>query len=248
MSKVQFGLIGKKLGHSFSRKYFTEKFEEIQYPGEYQLYELASVAELPELIRRNPHLRGLNVTIPYKSEVIPYMASLSPEAEAVGAVNTILIEGDRWTGHNSDVFGFRTSLHNHLPSNPEASALILGTGGAAKAVAYVLKNMNWRYQMVSRHPEGETQISYQELETLDWQAFSVVINTTPLGMYPKTEAAPPLPYHRFSTQHLAFDLIYNPAETSFMRQAAEQGAQSLNGMEMLILQAERSWEIWQSRG
>jgi shikimate dehydrogenase len=245
MYKEQYGLIGKKLGHSFSKKYFTEKFEKAGYPAEYQLFELESAQELPEVILRNPQLRGLNVTIPYKTEVIPLLAALSPEAEAVGAVNTILIEGDRWTGHNSDVVGFRRSLENHLAANALPSALILGTGGAAKAVAYVLQQMGWAFELVSRRPDGPNQRSYDSLVEVDWSGFSLVVNTTPLGMYPNTTAAPPLPYDRFSEQHLAFDLIYNPAETLFMQRAAEQGAQSANGMEMLILQAERSWEIWQ---
>ena len=242
-----YGLIGKKLSHSFSRAHFQKKFAQEAYPADYQLFEIASVDLLPELIRRNPSLRGLNVTIPYKTEVLPFLADLSPEAAAVGAVNTIKIEGDHWSGHNSDVYGFRLSLEHFLGGKKPRGALILGSGGAAKAVQYVLDQMNCPYHIVSRRPVGEQQIAYEELAGMDWALFSLIINTTPLGMYPQIAAAPPLPYHRFSTQTYAYDLIYNPAETSFMQQAAAQGAKACNGLEMLVLQAERSWEIWQMK-
>jgi shikimate dehydrogenase len=241
-----YGLIGKKLSHSFSRAHFQEKFARESYPADYRLFEISSIGQVPELIRRNPRLRGLNVTIPYKTEVLPFLAELSPEAAAVGAVNTIKIEGDRWSGHNSDVYGFRLSLERFLGNKNPAGALILGSGGAAKAVQYVLDQMNCPYRIVSRTPVGAQQLAYEQLAELDWQAFPLIINTTPLGMYPQIEAAPPLPYSCLSAQTYAYDLIYNPAETSFMQQAAAQGAKTCNGLEMLVLQAERSWEIWQT--
>lgn len=244
-----FGLLGKSLSHSFSRKYFSKKFSKEKIPAEYHLHELKHIDELPALLEAHPLICGLNVTIPYKTEVIPYMSSLSPEAEAVGAVNTIRIESRAGkmpvlSGHNSDVYGFRVSLEQFLAASRPQHALILGTGGAAKAVEYVLKtDIQLPYHMVSRKPQ-DGQISYAELADWDWQEEILIINTTPLGMYPHTEAAPDLPYERFGTQHHVYDLIYNPEITQLMQLAQAQGAKVYNGMQMLILQAERSWDIW----
>ncbi|RMG60407.1 MAG: shikimate dehydrogenase [Bacteroidetes bacterium] len=243
---AQYGLIGLKLGHSFSQRFFTEKFAREGIAARYDLYELPSVSGLPDLLDRYPDLRGLNVTIPYKERVLPYLSDLSPEAEAVGAVNTIRREGDRLVGHNTDIYGFERSLHAFLQGEEPTSALILGTGGAAKAVSYVLEtrwHMHW--QMVSRAPQGNHQLSYAALPHVNLADFRLIINTTPLGMYPDTGSSPALPYEALGPDHRVFDLVYNPAETLLMAQARAQGARVVNGMDMLIYQAERAWEIWQ---
>lgn len=243
-----FGLIGKKLGHSFSKKYFTGKFEKMGIDARYEPFELASISEFPGLIaNQKPFgLTGLNVTIPYKKEVIAYLDELSPEAEAISAVNTIRVEQERLTGHNSDIPGFRQSLLEFLDGAKPAKALILGTGGASRAVGYVLDKMmggeNVLY--VSRDPSGERQISYDAIADADIREFPLIVNTTPLGMYPDVGSCPDIPYHSLTGDHFLYDLIYNPEETVFMQKGAQNGARTFNGMRMLILQAERSWEIW----
>ncbi len=239
-----FGLIGEKLGHSFSRRHFTEKFAREGIAAQYELYELASVAELPALWERVP-LTGLNVTIPYKEQVIPYMDELAPEAAAVGAVNTVLFREGKRYGYNSDVYGFRESLLHFLKGKTVNRALVLGTGGAAKAVRYVLEQLHLReIRSVSRSPKGPNQFAYEELPSLNWKDWPLIINTTPLGMAPHTDLFPDLPYQQLSPDHFAFDLIYNPPETLFMQKAAARGAQTQNGLEMLLLQAEGSWRFW----
>jgi shikimate dehydrogenase len=244
----RYGLIGKTLSHSFSKRYFTEKFAQAGIAACYELFELASIAEFPALLQREPHLAGLNVTIPYKEAVMPYLDRLSPAAEAVGAVNTICFETDgSLSGHNTDVLGFQASLEQELQGQaPLTAALVLGTGGAAKAVAYVLQQQLGvaEVQLVSRHPEHRGQLSYEALRELDLSAYPLIVNTTPLGMYPKVDAAPDLPYGQLGPQHLVFDLVYNPAETRFMRRAAEQGARTCNGLGMLYEQAEQAWLLW----
>ena len=243
---TRFGLIGRKLSHSFSRKYFSHKFEQEAIHAEYHLHELASIEELPDLVKEIPNLRGLNVTIPYKEQVIPYLTELSPAAKSIGAVNTIRVSPEGLYGDNSDIYGFWQSLKELLKGEVITHALILGTGGAAKAVEYVL-NQQLKvkdYRLVSRSPQGDLQIGYDQLSDWDWDSYRLIINTTPLGMYPKIEAAPGLPYERFTPQHFAYDLVYNPQTTHFMQLAAEQGSAVMNGMQMLILQAEKSWEIW----
>jgi shikimate dehydrogenase len=241
----QFGLIGKKLGHSFSKKYFTEKFQKGNIDAAYELYEIPQIEDLPKVLATE-YLRGLNVTIPYKADVIPYLDRLSPEAEAVNAVNTILIKNGEISGHNSDVYGFRISLEKFLGEAKIQHALILGTGGAARAVAYVLEKANYidRYSFVSRKPMNSSQLAYQDLNGALFAESKLIINTTPLGMYPEVDTAPLLPYEFLNASHFLYDLVYNPAETLFLRKGKAQGAQILNGMEMLIGQAERSWEIW----
>lgn len=244
LSMRHFGLIGKSLGHSFSRKYFSKKFEEEGIPAEYHLHELKDIAEFPALLRRQPDLRGLNVTIPYKTEVIPFLDSLSDEAQAVGAVNTIRIEQNQITGHNSDVYGFKVSLEAFLDGAEPSQALILGTGGAAKAVEYVLQTgFEMAYRFVSRTP-AEDQFSYQELDDMDMKAYPLIINTTPLGMYPEITRSPSIPYQQIGGGHFIYDLIYNPEETAFMTKCKQSGARVCNGYHMLVLQAERSWAIW----
>lgn len=246
---VQYGLIGKSLSHSFSKRYFSEKFGRESIDAQYELYELTDISEFPDLIKSLPTLRGLNVTIPYKAEVIPYLDWLSHEAETVGAVNTIRREADgKLSGHNSDIYGFRDSVLDLLHGHEPEAALILGTGGAGKAVAYTLKRMLGVDDLLwtSRKPAGNDQVSYAELAKIDWSKYSLIVNTTPLGMYPKIDATPDLPWDKLSAKHYIIDLIYNPAETKLMKLAAERGAKTCNGLDMLIGQAEKSWEIWQN--
>lgn len=242
-----FGLIGKKLVHSFSKKYFTEKFEREGIFGRYELFEIPTIDGLPDLLMAHPDLIGLNVTIPYKTEVIPFLDWLSPEAAAIGAVNTIKVLEGRLEGYNTDTYGFQLSLEKMLAGNTVSRALILGTGGAAKAVRFVLENkMNIPCESVSRNPRDSATISYESLKDADLNNWPLIVNTTPLGMYPNVEEAPDIPYEQLGADHFAYDLVYNPAETRFLRQAAAQGARVLSGMEMLILQAEGSWKIWNS--
>lgn len=241
-----FGLIGQKLGHSFSKKYFSEKFARESIDAQYELYEIPSINDLAALWASVP-LRGMNVTIPYKQEVMAYLDEISPEAAAVGAVNTVLFEGGRKIGYNTDTYGFRESLRSFLGGQKLDQALILGNGGAAKAVRYVLEQqLAYRPCLtVSRSAAGPNQITYEALRGLNLDVYPLIINTTPLGMYPYEDSAPAITYEQLGEHHFAYDLIYNPAETQFMRLAAARGAKVCNGMEMLILQAEGAWEIWQ---
>lgn len=244
----RYGLIGYPLGHSFSKRFFEEKFaREGIAEARYDLFPLPDIGHLPELIAENPDLCGLNVTIPHKQTVMRFLDELDETARAVGAVNTIRIRDGRLTGFNTDVTGFEQSLANwpafrrHKP----AKAFILGTGGAAEAVAYVLRKMQIGYVFVSRQPAGENQISYEALNALSAGDFDLIVNTTPLGMYPEVDACPPVPFGIFYARHLVYDLVYNPAETVLLRRAGTTGASVKNGLEMLHLQAEAAWNIWQ---
>ncbi|MCS6968614.1 MAG: shikimate dehydrogenase [Cytophagales bacterium] len=243
----RYGLIGRKLSHSFSKKYFTEKFARQCIDATYQLYELESVQALPELIKSQPELKGLNVTIPFKVEVIPLMDYLAPCAAKVGAVNVIKIHSDgRLGGYNSDYDGFKYSLERFIPHGRIFHALILGTGGASKAVQAVLSDMEMEYTFVSRTPADSRTIGYEELKTLGLDAFRLIINTTPLGMYPNIDQFPPLPYEQLTSAHYLHDLVYNPEVTEFMKRGSYYGAHVKNGLEMLYQQAEKAWQIWQS--
>ncbi|TAE48084.1 MAG: shikimate dehydrogenase [Bacteroidetes bacterium] len=239
-----YGLIGKKLGHSFSRRHFSEKFAREGTDARYELFELETIAQFPALLAAQPDLRGLNVTIPYKTQVIPFLDRCSAEAAAVGAVNTIRREQDgSLSGHNTDVYGFRISLEQFLAGEKPAAALVLGSGGAAKAVFYVLDQLGIPAKGVSR-AAAEGVFTYESLRHTDLTQYPLIINTTPLGMYPDVEARPDLPMEQIGPAQRMFDLIYNPAETLLMREAREKGARVQNGLDMLILQAERAWEIW----
>ncbi|MEL6590403.1 MAG: shikimate dehydrogenase [Bacteroidota bacterium] len=240
-----FGLIGQKLGHSFSKRYFSEKFAKEGIDAQYELYELPTIEVLPDLWKRVP-LSGMNVTIPYKQAVMDYLDEISPEAAAVGAVNTVLFREGRRIGFNTDTYGFRESLQQFLGESPVKQALVLGNGGAAKAVRYVLEQQLGFAPCltVSRSAEGDHQITYPALNELDLDAYPLIVNTTPLGMAPHTDDSPDIPYTKLSARHFAYDLVYNPAETKFMQLAATQGAKVCNGLEMLILQAEGAWRIW----
>jgi shikimate dehydrogenase len=240
-----FGLIGYPLSHSFSKKYFTEKFRKENISDcQYELYELKSIHELPSLINSVPGLTGLNVTIPYKQEVKQFIDRLDPSAEKVGAVNVVKINGNILTGYNSDYYGFRQSLVNWLP-HLNLKALVLGSGGSSKAVTSALVDLQVPFRIVSR-TAGEGLVTYQDLDRDQsiFRTHALIINTTPVGMNPNVDAAPPLRYEWLNSDNYLYDLVYNPEETKFMLLGKAQGAQVKNGLEMLYLQAEKSWEIW----
>lgn len=244
-----FGLIGYPLEHTFSKEYFRKKFErEGLKDCWYELYPLKEIDELPQLLTKHPELLGLNVTIPYKRLVMDYLDVIDGEAYEIGAVNTIKIEYKNYTrklkGFNTDAHGFRLSLEPLLTGHHQ-EALVLGTGGASKAILHVLNQKGISYQVVSRQP-GPEKIAYEDLTPQVIEKTKLIINTTPLGMYPETNACPPLLYEAIGPQHLLYDLIYNPSTTLFLQKGLEQGAQVKNGLEMLEQQAEKSWTIWQT--
>lgn len=242
----KFGLIGKDIDYSFSRNYFAEKFKrENHLNHQYENYDCATLAEVFATIERND-LAGLNVTIPYKEKVLEAMDSLSPQAKEIGAVNTILFrENGCREGHNTDAYGFERALFDQWTPNTQ-KALILGTGGASKAVRYVLEKHNIQAQYVSR-TAGENILRYDQLTPTVLQAHLLIINCTPLGTFPKTEEAPAIDYSQLTEKHFLFDLIYNPAETKFMELGKKYGAKAANGSQMLIHQAEQAWELWNAR-
>ncbi|MGB0177744.1 MAG: shikimate dehydrogenase family protein [Owenweeksia sp.] len=238
---MQLGLIGRSLQHSFSKEYFTRKFSKMAGHYTYSNFELEDISAFPQLLEQHPKLKGLNVTIPYKEKIIPFLSSMAPEAIEVGAVNTITIGNGETRGYNTDTYGFEKSLQPRLKPYHK-KALILGSGGASKAVAYILKKLEIEFLKVSRAPVSG-QIGYDEAGSL-LSEHLLVINTTPLGTYPNTENTPPLDISSLTNKHLCYDLIYNPPQTLFLRQAAQMGAQTINGREMLELQAEKAWDIW----
>ncbi|MET4142922.1 shikimate dehydrogenase [Pedobacter sp. UYP1] len=242
-----FGLIGYPLAHSFSKKFFTEKFQEEGIAGhQYELFPIENITAVVSLIAADDSLSGLNVTIPHKVGVMAYLNELDPAAETIGAVNCISIQhqdGKTWLkGYNTDAYGFQESLRPYLKKH-HTHALILGDGGAAKAVKYVLDQLQLTYLSVVRSAAPDA-ILYSELTAEIFQQYQVIINTTPLGTFPNIEAAPAIPYEWITDQHLAYDLVYNPEETEFLKRAKAKGAAIKNGFEMLQLQAERSWFIW----
>lgn len=243
--RKQFGLIGRNIAYSFSKAYFDEKFRTGHLEGyRYQNFDIAELTGLATILKENPGLAGLNVTIPYKQAVLPLLDSLSETATAIGAVNTIKVNPDgTMTGFNTDYYGFMKSLQPLLQPH-HRRALILGTGGASKAVAYALSQLGIGYLFVSRHPSAADMIAYSALSRDIFEQHQIVINCTPLGTAPDTDRCPELPYSCFSSSHIAYDLIYNPVQTLFLEQAGNQGAMTKNGLEMLLLQAEKAWEIW----
>jgi shikimate dehydrogenase len=240
----QFGLIGFPLSHSFSKKYFNEKFEKESIPNvSYENFQIASIEEFKALFDKS-HLQGVNVTIPYKQQIIPFLDGLDSSAERIGAVNVVKKNKEgKLIGYNSDYVGFKNALSQFIPKNFSSKALILGTGGAAKAVEVALQDLQIPCLYVSRTAK-ENIISYEQLNTYDLNDYLLIINSTPLGMFPKVDEAPEIPYEKLTSQHFLYDLIYNPATTLFMQKGQEQGAQTMNGLSMLIGQAERAWEIW----
>lgn len=241
----RFGLIGFPLSHSFSKRYFSYKFEKmgISESHRYDLFEMEDIRDLRTLMAETEGLRGLNVTIPHKLNVLPFLSAIDPAAERIGAVNVLKIDHQRQiTGYNSDYYGFRRSLEELLDGQLPQNALILGSGGAARAVRVALEDMAIPYKIVSRS-EGNGTISYATANTL-LEDHTLIINCTPLGTYPNIDTSPPLNYALLSGRHFLYDLVYNPEETLFMKQGKERGAKTLNGYPMLVYQAEKSWEIW----
>jgi shikimate dehydrogenase len=242
-----FGLIGYPLSHSFSKGFFAEKFQKEGINDcIYENFSLEDISQFPALLEQQPDLRGLNVTIPYKEAVLPWLDELSPAAEQIKAVNCIQFHEGIRIGFNTDVMGFKRSLQPLLKPH-HTNALVLGTGGAAKAVMFVLQELNIPYTVVSRRAHDGV-ITYNMLDKDIIAAHTIIINTSPLGMYPQVDAAPPIPYELITKHHLLYDLIYNPSETLFLKQGAAKGAAIKNGHEMLVLQAEASWDIWNERG
>ena len=245
----KYGLIGYPLGHSFSKNFFNEKFENEDINAQYLNFELPNIDSLPEIIDMNPELKGLNVTIPYKEKVISFLDYISPEARAIGAVNVIRVthKGKNVVlrGYNSDVIGFTKSIEPLL-ERFHRKALILGTGGASKAVNYGLKSLGLETVFVSRFKRPGT-IQYEEITPEVIKEYNVIVNCTPVGMYPKVEACPRLPYEAVDSHTLLYDLIYNPDETLFLHNGAIHGATVKNGLEMLLLQAFASWEFWNGK-
>ena len=235
-----FGLIGKSLSHSFSESYFINKFQKEGITNaEYKKFELSNISEFPDLIKNN-QLSGINVTIPYKESIIPFLDELTPQAKTIGAVNTIQFKGDKLIGHNTDTIGFLQSISPILKGRDKA--LILGNGGAAKAVENALRILNIERKTVSRN----SLFNYLDINSKIIGYYDIIINTTPLGTYPNTTEFPQIPYNYLNKKHLLFDLIYNPKETEFLRFGKAKNCSIKNGLEMLEIQAESSWNIWNS--
>lgn len=239
---TKFGIIGYPLGHSFSKGFFTEKFARESINAQYLNFEIPDVAMLPDVLRNNPELRGLNVTLPHKQAVIPLLDEMSEEAKEIGAVNVIRIRDGRLKGFNSDIIGFTNSIKPLLMPHHK-KALILGTGGASKAICVGLNRLGIEWTYVSRSPR-EGMITYEDITAETLQAYTVIVNCSPVGMFPNVAQAPEIPYDCLSDKHLLFDLVYNPEETLFMKKGREQGATVKNGLEMLHLQAVASWDFW----
>lgn len=246
----KYGLIGYPLGGSFSRNYFNEKFANEGINAVYMNFEIPSINDLPQVIAENPELKGLNVTIPYKEKVIPYLDELDKDAREIGAVNVIKVirqkgSDPKLIGYNSDLIGFSKSIESLLEPHHK-KALILGTGGASKAVFQGLKKLNIESTFVSRH-ERPNMFTYEELTPEVMQEYSVIVNCTPVGMYPHTDECPNIPYNYLTPNHLLYDLLYNPDVTLFMQKGEEKGAITKNGLEMLLLQAFAAWDIWERK-
>lgn len=237
-----YGLIGYPLGHSFSKKYFTQKFEKELLDCRFENFPIKNIELLPGVLQNNPALVGLCVTIPYKQKVIPFLHELSSEVVQIGACNSVRINNGRLTGFNTDTIGFKQSLCRQLQSY-HTSALILGTGGASRAVGYVLKQLGIPYTLVSRKAGGDI-ISYDMLNKEIIQSHLLIVNASPVGTFPHVDFCPAIPYDAIGDRHLLFDLIYNPEKTLFLKKGADRGAAIQNGYEMLVGQAEASWELW----
>ena len=240
----QFGLIGYPLSHSFSKKYFTERFKEWKLSDHnYELFSIEHIDMFPALIKTWPDLVGLNVTIPYKQKVMEYLDDLDDAAREIGAVNTIKFVGGKLIGYNSDVYGFEHSLLPMLTEGVDYKALVLGSGGAAKGITWVLRKLGIPYKIVSRK-QKEGYIHYDDIDAEVIKAHRLIVNTTPLGMTPNADSFPNLPYDELTEEHVLYDLVYNPEVTVFMQHGIDAGSQVKNGLQMLHLQADRSWEIW----
>jgi shikimate dehydrogenase len=242
-SKIRFGLIGKNIDYSFSKVYFTKKFKALKLDHyTYENFDFQEISELENVLKNNQNIKGFNVTIPYKEAIIPYVSAMDAIAKEIGAINTIKITTEGIKGYNTDYYGFQKTMEPLL-ENHHKFALILGTGGASKAVAYVFKILGISYKFVSRKAEND-QFSYSDLNQKILEKYTIIVNCTPLGTYPNMERKPEIPYQYISPKHLLFDLIYNPEKTTFLLAGEAQGAQIKNGETMLEQQAEKAWEIW----
>ena len=242
--QVKFGLVGKDISYSFSKGYFTEKFTALKLDNHsYENFDLQKIEEFQNIFKNKNNINGLNVTIPYKETVMQYLTELDPEAEKIGAVNTIKITKTGLKGYNTDCYGFQKSIEPFIKKH-HTKALILGTGGASKAVAYVLQKLGLTYKFVSRKSK-KNQYSYDDLNKVVLEEYTVIVNCTPLGTHPNIDQKPDIPYSFLTAKHLLFDLIYNPEKTAFLLEGANKGASICNGSKMLELQAEKAWRIWQ---
>lgn len=239
---TKYGIIGYPLGHSFSRGFFTEKFARESIDAQYLNFEIPDVAMLSDVLRDNPELRGLNVTLPHKQAVIPFLDEMSEEAMEIGAVNVIRVRNGKLKGFNSDIIGFTNSIKPLLQPH-HRKALVLGTGGASKAIRVGLNRLGIEWTYVSRSPR-DGMVTYEDITAETLQEYTVIVNCSPVGMFPKVDAAPAIPYELLSPLHLLFDCVYNPEETLFMKKGRKQGATVKNGLEMLHLQAIASWNFW----
>ncbi|MGV3630738.1 MAG: shikimate dehydrogenase family protein [Bacteroidota bacterium] len=240
----EFGLIGKRLDYSFSKEFFTGFFERNHIPASYENIEIQLIGEIKAILASGRY-SGLNVTIPYKEAVIPFLDELSAEAQTIGAVNTIAFKNGKTTGHNTDAFGFRQSIKPFL-NNKHERALVLGSGGASKAICHVLKDIGLDVLLVSRNPTGENQFGYGDINSHMLQACKMIVNCTPVGTFPDVDDKPALPTEFIGPDHFVADLIYNPEKTRLLREAEAKGAITLNGYSMLREQALKAWEIWNS--
>jgi len=246
-NRNKFGLLGKDISYSFSKKYFTEKFQELGLKDyKYSNFDIPEIEEFPFLLyHREDEFRGINVTIPYKESVMRYLDDVDEDAKNIGAVNTIKITDDnKLVGYNTDFYGFQNAIQPLLKSNHK-KALILGTGGASKAIAYAFDKMNIEYKFVSRKV-SEGMFLYSMLNEQIMEEYAIIVNCSPLGTHPNIDESPNIPFQFITNKHLLFDLIYNPAETKFLSEGKKRGAIIKNGLEMLQLQAEKSWKIWNS--
>ena len=243
----KFGLIGKTLKHSFSKSFFTKKFKEInQIQNSYQNFEFQTEKDLADfLLEEVFSLSGFNITNPYKESIIPYLDEIEKEAKIIRAVNTVFIKNNKLIGYNTDVYGFSESLRPLLKKG-DKKALVLGTGGASKSIAYVLSSIGIVPTFISRNPENGVRIHYDDLNKDLMEANQIIVNCTPIGTMPNSEKYPDIPYQYINETHLVYDLVYNPEKTKFLLKAEKQGARIQNGLKMLQLQAEKSWEIWNS--
>jgi shikimate dehydrogenase len=243
-TKFKFGLVGKNISYSFSRDFFAKKFDKENLPHSYVNLDMQSIDELADVIKNTLNLKGLNVTIPYKEEVIPLLDSLNKRAKKIGAVNTIRITASNTLkGYNTDYYGFKKSLEPHLKKHHKR-ALILGTGGASKAIAYALKNLKIKYDYVSRSKKEGVKFLYSDLTEDIISTYTIIVNCTPIGTFPNVDECPNIPYEGITKNHILYDLIYNPEQTKFLSFGNAKGAITINGLNMLKLQAEKSWEIW----
>lgn len=242
-SKFKFGLVGRNISYSFSRGYFADKFEKENLPHSYVNFDISSIDDLKSIIKETPNLKGLNVTIPYKEDVIPLLDSLNQRAKKIGAVNTIRFKGKELIGYNTDYYGFKKSLEPYLKKNHKR-ALILGTGGASKAIAHALQKLKIKFDYVSRSKKEGVKYTYLDLTDDIISDYTIIINCTPIGTFPNVDECPNIPYNAISDRHILYDLIYNPKMTKFLSYGKEKGATTINGLRMLELQAEKSWEIW----